>query len=128
MSIIPGKHRNLPRAEYDKIDAINYSILKVGIERSMAHLKWERDHPTEPTKDLIFGNACHLACWEPARFLEEVVAAPKVDRRTKDGKEEWANFLSASEGKLVIEGNDGETGSERMMSPGANFVMSGGGV
>lgn len=47
---------------------------------------------TERTDALDFGGAVHLAILQPDEFGNGVIAAPKCDRRTKEGKAVWAAF------------------------------------
>ena len=64
------------------------------------------DPPTwEPPENdsLVFGNLVHCLVLEPHLLDDRYVVAPKVDRRTKEGKETWAKFLERSEGKQVID-------------------------
>ena len=55
------------------------------------------------TPDMLFGRVFHCAVLEPLTFEREYRIAPKVDRRTKEGKTAWADFLAANWGKQVIE-------------------------
>lgn len=50
---------------------------------------------SQPTQAMVFGDAFHKSVLEPDKFKEEFVMAPNVDRRTKKGKEEWAEFVSS---------------------------------
>jgi len=49
-----------------------------------------------------FGNACHIAAFEPEILDESIVVMPEINRRTKVGKEEYAEFMEASKGKIVL--------------------------
>lgn len=100
--ILPGIHAGLSRAEYDAIDALNVSLLMHGIQRSMAHLRWEKDHPSEPSKEMVFGQAFHLACFEPAEFAKNVVQEPEYNARTNDGKAIRDKFAAENKGKLIL--------------------------
>jgi exodeoxyribonuclease VIII len=51
---------------------------------------------------LILGQAVHCRILEPAEFGKRFTIAPALDRRTKDGKEKWENFLQQSEGLKVL--------------------------
>lgn len=62
----------------------------------------------EPTPAMIFGSALHCAVLESSEFDSRYAVAPKVDRRTKAGKEEWSEFQSANEGKEIISAQDME--------------------
>lgn len=48
----------------------------------------------EETPAMRLGTAVHAAILEPALFEAQYVRAPDVDRRTKEGKEAWANLPS----------------------------------
>ena len=52
------------------------------------------------------GRAFHCAVLEPQEWGRLYSAAPKADKRTKAGKEAYADFLSFSRGKEVIEHKD----------------------
>lgn len=86
-----GIHPGITRSEYERVDAINVSIL-AHFERSAAHARDQMLHPKEPTKAMIFGTDFHCSVLEPDRFDREYIVPPKVDRRTKEGKAEWAKF------------------------------------
>lgn len=88
----PGVYPGMPREKYEQIDAVNYSTLK-HLDKSPGHMLQEKLNPPEPSEALDVGTATHIAILEPDRFEQEYVVPPKVDRRTKDGKAEWAAFL-----------------------------------
>ena len=92
---------NLSREKYEGIEAVNYSILK-HFNRSPAHAREEMLHPSEPTKAMEISNADHLAILEPERFKKEYIVAPKVDRRTREGKEQWARFEAENASKSYL--------------------------
>lgn len=48
---------------------------------------------TVPTDAMRFGTALHMAVLEPERFAQLYACAPNVDRRTKEGKAEYQEFL-----------------------------------
>lgn len=74
------------------------------------YFKWCEENPQEPTQDLIFGSAFHKAVLEPETFNEEfAVLSSNIDKRTKAGKEEFANFLLENEGKSILTQEDYET-------------------
>lgn len=60
------------------------------------------ENPQEDTEALLFGRAFHKAALEPDDFLNEFAVCPVCDRRTKDGKQIWQDFLESSVGKDVI--------------------------
>lgn len=104
--IVPGLHPDLPREQYDGIDAVNQSSLKRLINGTPADYRWALDHPEPPSDAMMFGQAVHLACYEPARFALEVVARPDTSRRSNAGKAEHAAFEAAAAGKTIIDAED----------------------
>jgi len=76
----------------------------VELSRSPAHYKAMLDNPQEPTPSLIFGTQFHCAVLEPELFAIHYIVEPKVDKRTKAGKEEYAAFqaLLQEKGQEVI--------------------------
>jgi len=57
----------------------------------------------EPTEAMQFGILLHMALLEPARFESEVIVAPKIDKRYKQGKADWAAFVAESNGKITAD-------------------------
>jgi exodeoxyribonuclease VIII len=125
---------NLSRDKYEIIEAVNYSVLK-HFDKSAAHAREEILHPKEPTKAMEIGNAIHLAILEPDRFRSEYVLAPQVDRRTKEGKAEWARFEAENPGKSYLKPDEwqncldmiqaikeNEVASEVLYNKGANEI------
>jgi hypothetical protein len=79
---------------------------------------------------MSFGTAVHLALLEPARFALECVAAPRLDRRTKSGKEIYEAFASESVGKLILSADQFEAvktiQAKVLSNPLASMLLSGG--
>ena len=70
--------------------------------------------PQKETPALIIGSAAHCAVFEPAEFGKRYAVAPHCDRRTKEGKETWANFLEHSQGLIPLDA-ESATMVERIM-------------
>lgn len=51
----------------------------------------------EPTPAMKLGTAIHTAVLEPDEFSKRHKVAPQVDRRTKDGKATWEQFVAEAE-------------------------------
>lgn len=77
---------------YNKHEGIRRSDLW-HMNRSPAYFKAQSESKSEPTASMIFGIAVHKMVLEPDTFFDEYAIAPDVDKRTKDGKEKWQNFL-----------------------------------
>jgi hypothetical protein len=100
-----GLYPGLDRASYESIHAANGSTL-CKFELSAAHAREAMIHPPQPTAAMDFGTALHCAVLEPIRFSKEYIAAPKVDRRTKEGKATWAAFEADNADKSVMDADD----------------------
>lgn len=93
----------LPAADYYALRRASKSKLDV-LARSPLHFYHQevlgnRPHPTE---SMTLGTAVHCMVLEAKRFYAEYVVAPKVDRRTKAGKEAAAAFEAEANGKNVL--------------------------
>ena len=88
--------------EYRQHSAISRSELW-RIRESPEKFKWYREHPEPPTPALVFGQVFHKLALEPNTFYDEFAVAPIIDRRTKDGKAAWAEFVESAADKTVID-------------------------
>ena len=94
----------MTNAEYRKRDGLASTDIK-RMMKSMAYWKYLQDNPEDErdTPSLKFGRAYHKFCLEPYDFNNEYVVSPKIDRRTKDGKAEYEQFLKTAGDKEVID-------------------------
>jgi hypothetical protein len=73
------------------------------IERSPAHLKAYLDGLTHrDSEELDIGRLAHCLILEEDRFLKQFVCAPKIDKRTTAGKQQWAEFEAANKGRMLV--------------------------
>ncbi len=86
----PGAYE-LSRAEYDAIDAVNFSTAK-HMERSPQHYRENRVHPKPGTAAMELGQAIHVAILEPDKWTSEYVRGIEGDRRYKAVKAQWAEL------------------------------------
>lgn len=87
--------------EYREHPAISRSDLWK-ISESPEKFKYYRENPEEPTPALVFGQLFHLMALQADTLDDEFAVAPNVDRRTKAGKEEYAQFELGAQGKTII--------------------------
>lgn len=85
--------------EYRSHPAISRSELWK-IKESPEKFKFYKENPPEPTPALVFGQLFHAMALEQG--TEDFAVAPNIDRRTKEGKAAYAEWLNASEGKTVV--------------------------
>ena len=91
--------------EYNQAEGIRRSDLWK-MEDSPEKFRYFLEHPMEQTPAMAFGSACHKFILENGDFLNEYAIAPNVDKRTKEGKEVWAQFVQDNEGKTIISADD----------------------
>ena len=72
------------------------------IDRSPAHLKAYFEGEANETPALLLGRLVHSAVLEPDLLDDEYIVPPNINRRTKAGKEEHAEFEKTNEHKTVI--------------------------
>ncbi|HAS51150.1 MAG TPA: exodeoxyribonuclease VIII [Gammaproteobacteria bacterium] len=94
----------LSNSAYHALDAVGKSDLDK-IARSPMHWKHAE---REETSAMRIGSAVHCAVLEPERFSAEYVVAHSCDKRTKAGKEQFAEFEAANAGRTVLSLEDGE--------------------
>ena len=87
--------------EYRQHPAISRSEL-FKITESPEKFKYYQEHPEEPTPSLIFGQLFHAMALQPETVQEQFAVMPNVDRRTKIGKEAFAEFEAQAEGKTIV--------------------------
>lgn len=93
-----GLHQGMPSADYFKLDAVSKSDLDL-IAKSPLH--WKQSVRDE-TAAMRIGSAVHCAVLEPERFAKVYVTAPECEKRTKAGKEAFAEFEAANAGKIIL--------------------------
>lgn len=104
--------RDLPAGEYHGMtDHISNSMLNLYRQsRRKYHARFVAK--TEPSPDatpaMLLGSVTHTLILEPDEFDSRYAVAPACDRRTKAGKELWAEFCADSLGKEVIDASTAE--------------------
>lgn len=87
--------------EYHESDGMSKSKL-FRIAKSPEWFKYCEENPPERTADMTMGSAFHTLVLEPDKFDDEYAVCPECDRRTKDGKSIYANFVYEAKGKEII--------------------------
>ena len=91
----------MTNAEYHANKAVSKSDLDL-INRSPLHYINAAQNPKEQTEAMLFGSVVHKLILEPETFAAEYIAAPKCDRRTKEGKARWQEFVDNITTETVI--------------------------
>lgn len=96
---------NISNEEYHAANGISRSQLML-FDKSPYHFWYEcisgLATKREATPAMIIGAAFHTLLLEPDLFDKEYIITPNIDRRTTKGKEEYADFLMKSQGKIII--------------------------
>ena len=87
--------------EYREHPAISRSEL-FKISESPEKFKYYLEHPEEPTPALLLGQLFHAMALTPETVWEQFAVMPNVDKRTKAGKEAFAEFEAQAEGKTIV--------------------------
>lgn len=95
------------RSEYQALAALNYSGAKE-LLKSPAHYQTWLAAPQKESAALRVGSAVHAAVLEPGHYAADFAVAPDVDRRTKEGKEKWAEFQTLHAGKTILTTDEAE--------------------
>lgn len=96
--------------EYSAMPGIRRSDLW-WMKKTPAHFKWHINNK-EDSAALAFGSAAHAFVLEPHVFRTEYAVVPKVDRRTKAGKEQIDQFKAENANKTWIDSDDYDTIAE----------------
>lgn len=97
--------KNMTNAEYHAMPGISKSGLDL-INKSPAHYKWAQENPTPQTPAMRIGSLTHLAILEPDTYNAECVVVPTLDRRTKEGKAKWDEFVAANPGRELMSNDE----------------------
>jgi PDDEXK-like domain of unknown function (DUF3799) len=96
---------DISNEQYHAADGISRSRLML-LDKSPYHYWYEvlsgEAEKREPTPAMSIGSAFHTLLLEPEKFGIEFAVSPKIDRRTKQGKEDWEEFSKGSEGKIIL--------------------------
>ena len=110
--------------EYRQHSGISRSDL-MKFKKSPLHYKYAKENPEEEQSPaLIFGSAAHKYILEREDFESEFVVAPNVDKRTKEGKTIWAEFVENSGDRMVISVDDFEKIREMAAAVDAHPIAS----
>lgn len=89
------------RSEYQALAALNYSGAKE-LLKSPAHFQTWLVEPAKETAAMRIGQAVHAAVLEPGHYAADFAVVPECDRRTKEGKEMFAEFQTLHAGKVHL--------------------------
>ncbi len=101
---------------------LSYSSIKE-FAKSPAHYIQYINSKKEPSKEMNLGSLLHCMLLYSQQFTEMFAVAPDVDRRTKDGKAAWEQFVADAGDKIVVTGEDVDTANEIASRVFSNFSL-----
>ena len=108
----PGFYYDVAAETYHRWDAMSNSWLRVLVDECPQVFNWQRAHPKPTTAAMEFGTLLHTLVCEPFDFASRYAVAPEVDRRTKAGKQQWADFNVLAQSREVVTKGDYTAASE----------------
>ena len=96
LGIVSGLDNEL----YHKAFGLSCTNLKIML-RSPAHYHASILFPQKTTSEMQLGSALHTAVLQPDLFDEQYMELPKLDRRTKEGKELYKQYSES--GKVLLD-------------------------
>lgn len=88
--------------EYRDHPAISHSGL-LKIAESPEKFNYYKEHPEPPTPSLLFGQLFHQMALQPELLDDRFAVSPNVDRRSKEGKKIYGEFLKQAKQKTVVD-------------------------
>ena len=92
---------------YNDTEHISNSMLN-HISISPEYFRFRQDNPQPATSAMKLGSAIHMNVLQPAEFHKHYAVSPKFDKRTKQGKEDFAEFSKKNMFKDIISESDFE--------------------
>lgn len=99
---LPTVVHGMPFEEYLATEGYGSGAIRQFIKSPAHFLHYTRTKGEPPTPQMLLGSAAHCAVLEPREFNARYAKAPAVDRRTKAGKEEWAEFVACNPHKEIL--------------------------
>ena len=88
--------------DYHSSQAISRSGI-MQFKRSPLHYFSSKIYPREETQHMVFGNAVHTYILECDQFNDRYFVAPKVNRTTKAGKQQWEEAVAEAGSRTIIQ-------------------------
>jgi hypothetical protein len=99
----PGRYDNMSMVDYRDASGWSKSTLDL-VNESWNHFQHWFGIDTQ-TDAMLLGSAFHCAVLQPSIFNDLYTIAPECDRRTKAGKEMYAEFEAMNHNKIALKHN-----------------------
>jgi exodeoxyribonuclease VIII len=102
-----GQFLDFERGVYEGLDYETYASIEAWRSHDLTSLircgfTWKNENPMKETPALMEGRVQHTVFLEHHKFAEEFAIEPNVDRRTKVGKAEYADWKETLDGRSPI--------------------------
>jgi PDDEXK-like domain of unknown function (DUF3799) len=101
---------HMPTGDYDNLEAVRSSDLRLGAEYSLLKMKTVREAPVDPTTEQDRGTALHAAVLEPdtkwPRYVEAVAPDWLTNRSRKKDKDEWNRLIEEYGAEYVMRADE----------------------
>lgn len=96
--------RGMSNEDYHAHPSISSSAINTALRSPLHYFAEYVARAAERTESasMRLGTMVHTAVLEPGEWDARYIVAPDVDRRTKDGKEAWAQFQAAAKGREIV--------------------------
>lgn len=97
----------LPADDYHQLPFLSAHVVKDFANKNLSdYYLWckyiKRNLPDVDSSNFVVGRAFHTAVLEPKIYNDEYAVEPKLDRRTKQGKADAAEWEASNQGKQVL--------------------------
>ena len=89
---------------YQDTDYVSNSMLNNLTGKSPEYFRFAMDNPQPSTPAMKFGSALHMNVLQPEEFNNNYAVAPKFDKRTKQGKIDYAEFVKSNIKLAILSG------------------------
>ena len=97
------ENHNLTHSNYyNDTEYVSNSMLNNLTGKSPEYFRFAMDNPQPTTPAMKFGSAIHMNVLQPEEFNNNYAVAPKFDKRTKQGKADYAEFIKNNILKTTI--------------------------
>lgn len=117
------KGKKLSEKEYREYPAISRSELWK-IKESPEKFKYFMNNPEPQTESLLLGSVFHKLVLDNDTFDDEYAIEPAIDKRTKDGREQYGNWLASIGDKTVVSGKLYEKAAEMSLALSQNKMAT----
>ena len=93
---------------YNDTEYVSNSMLNNLTGKSPEYFRFMMDNPQPSTPAMKFGSALHMNVLQPEEFNNHYVVSPKFDKRTKQGKADYAEFANNNMFKTIVSEQDYE--------------------